>query len=81
MKYIEISDEQLRDQFMEYLLAVSKGQHFVVTVDGVRCARLTPTLPGTTLDAHDAIEELKQFVRGPAIAHDVIRAWIEEGRE
>ncbi|QVQ25724.1 hypothetical protein [Achromobacter deleyi] len=81
MKYIELSDEQLREQFMEHLLAVSKGQHFVITIDGVRCARLTPTPPETTLDAHDAIEELKRFKRGPAVAHDVIRSWIEEGRE
>lgn len=81
MKYIEISDELLREQFMEHLLAVSKGQHFVITIDGVRCARLTPTLPDTTLDAHDAIEELKLFPRGQAVAHDVIRSWIEEGRE
>ena len=33
MKYIEISDELLREQFMEHLLAVSKGQHFIITVD------------------------------------------------
>nr|WP_315845261.1 hypothetical protein [uncultured Achromobacter sp.] len=81
MKYIEISDELLREQFMEHLLAVSKGQHFIITVDGVRCARLTPTLPETTLDAHDAIEEMKLFPRSAAVPHDVVRSWIDEGRE
>lgn len=81
MNYIEISSNDLLHRFAYYLQAVSRGQHFIIAVDGVRRARLTPVLPETSLDAHDALEAMKRLNTGAAVPHEVIRSWIDEGRE
>ena len=81
MNYLEISTSELLHSFSDHLLAVREGQHFIISRDGVFCARLTPVLPGTSLDAHDALEAMKSFKPAPAVPHEVIRSWIEEGRE
>lgn len=81
MNYIEISSNDLLHRFADYLQAVSQGQHFIIAVDGVRRARLTPVLPETSLDAHDALEAMKRLNTRAAVSHETIRSWIEEGRE
>lgn len=81
MNYIEISSSDLLHRFADYLQALSQGQHFIIAVDGVRRARLTPVLPDTSLDAHDALEAMKRLHTAPPVSHDTIRSWIEEGRE
>lgn len=81
MNYIEISSNDLLHRFSDYLQALDQGQHFIIAVDGVRRARLTPVLPETSLDAHDALEAMKRLNPGAPVSHEVIRSWIEEGRE
>ncbi|MEN5158051.1 hypothetical protein [Achromobacter spanius] len=81
MKYIEVSSNDLLHRFTDYLQALNQGQHFIIAVDGVRRARLTPVLPETSLDAHDALEAMKRLQTAPPVSHETIRAWIEEGRE
>ncbi|ADP19463.1 hypothetical protein AXYL_06170 [Achromobacter xylosoxidans A8] len=81
MNYLEISSSDLLHRFADHLQAVREGQHFIISLDGVLCARLTPALPTTSLDAHDALEAMKCFTPAPAVPHEVIRSWIEEGRE
>ncbi|CAB3703421.1 Antitoxin of toxin-antitoxin stability system [Achromobacter denitrificans] len=81
MNYLEISSSDLLHRFSDHLQAVRQGQHFIISVDGVPCARLTPALPTTSLDAHNALEAMKCFTPAPAVSHEVIRSWIEEGRE
>lgn len=81
MNYIEISSSDLLHRFTDYLQAVSLGQHFIISVDGVRRARLTPVVPEMSLDAHDALEAMKHVRTGAPVSHEIIRSWIEEGRE
>lgn len=81
MNYIEISSNDLLHRFTDYLQALEHGQHFIITVDGVRRARLTPVLPETSLDAHDALEAMKRLNTGTSVSHEIIRSWIEEGRK
>ncbi len=81
MNYIEISSSDLLHRFTDYLQAVNQGQHFIISVDGVRRARLTPVLPETSLDAHDALEAMKRLHTAAPVSHETIRSWIEEGRE
>ena len=81
MDYIEISSSDLLHRFSDHLHALSQGQHFIIAVDGVRRARLTPVLPETSLDAHNALEAMKRLNTGAPVSHEVIRSWIEEGRE
>ncbi|HEY9271074.1 hypothetical protein [Achromobacter sp.] len=81
MNYLEISTSDLLHRFSDHLQAVRQGQHFIISLDGVLCARLTPVLPTTSLDAHDALEAMKCFTPAPPIPHEIIRSWIEEGRE
>jgi len=81
MNYLEISSSELLHRFSDHLQAVREGQHFIISLDGVFCARLTPALPTASLDAHDALEAMKGLAPAPAVPHEIIRAWIEEGRE
>jgi antitoxin (DNA-binding transcriptional repressor) of toxin-antitoxin stability system len=81
MNYIELSSSDLLHRFADHLQAVTQGQHFIISIDGVPYARLTPASSTTTLDGHDALEAMKHFAPGAPVPHEVIRAWIEEGRE
>jgi len=81
MNYTEVSSNDLLHRFTDYLQALHQGQHFIISVDGVRRARLTPVLPDTSLNAHDALEAMKRLHTAAPVSHDIIRAWIEEGRE
>ncbi|MBB1626905.1 type II toxin-antitoxin system Phd/YefM family antitoxin [Achromobacter sp. UMC71] len=81
MNYIELSSSDLLHRFADHLQAVTQGQHFIISVDGVPYARLTPAASTTSLDGHDALEAMKRFTPGTPVAHEVVRAWIEEGRQ
>lgn len=65
--YIAVPQEHLPDRLDELIQAARDGARVVITRDGQAHAQIFPVNPLLTEDAHNAIEELKNFPKVPYI--------------
>jgi antitoxin (DNA-binding transcriptional repressor) of toxin-antitoxin stability system len=65
--YISVPQERLADRLDELIQAARDGARVVITRDGQAHAQICPVNPLLTEDAHNAIEELKNFPKVPYV--------------
>jgi prevent-host-death family protein len=81
--YTEIGAFEAKTRLSEILRKVDQGERFTITVRGRAVADVVPTRAPRVGPSPEEVEAAYQRLRHPKIegvSHELIRAWIEEGR-
>lgn len=77
----EIGSYEAKTRLPELLRQVRRGKSFTITNRGEPVAELIPVGSNATVDAAQAVNEMRHFMRTHRVKGVNIKALIEEGRD
>lgn len=77
----EIGSCEAKTRLPELLRQVRQGKSFTITKRGEPIAELVPVGSNATIDAAQAVNDMRQFMRTHRVKGVNIKALIEEGRD
>lgn len=78
---VKIGSYEAKTRLPELLREVRRGKSFTITKRGEPVAELVPVGSNATIDAAQAVNDMRQFMRTHRIKGVNIKALIEEGRD
>lgn len=79
--YIEIGLFDAKTRLSEIMRRVERGERFTITVRGKAVADVVPNESERKRRAQEAVDALLKMPKVEGVPDEMVRAWIEEGRE
>lgn len=77
----EIGLFDAKTRLSEIMRRVERGERFTITVRGRAVADLVPSESKRKRRAQDAVDVLLKMPKIEGVPPEIVRAWVEEGRE